>query len=227
MSARSSRRSVLVGAVVALAACGKHDPNAGKKKGDLARVKVLGAYMVDNVPRPGAAPECGPGDYVGGYPMTHLTLLKIGGKTWKADKPEYTDWINPAGLDAPSARVLIDDKASADEKAYAAAEFQAAKFYVVYRVDNLDAPIALGVKDIKMSTVAARVVKYGANTIPICTSVFLFQNSQDKYEWASAHSDKPLIPPEVSAAVRDDLTARYLELAPSVKAGGAPTPPKR
>ena len=221
MSARSSRRSALLGAIVVvigLGACGTHDPNAGKRKGDVARVKVLGAYMVDNVPRPGAAPECKPGDYVGGYPLTHLTLLKLGGKTWNADKPEYADWVNPIALDAPSARVLLDAKASAEDKATAAGEFQAATFYVVYRADNVDAPLALGVKEPKMSTIVTRVVKYGTNAVPICASVFQFQSSPDKGQWAIDHSDKPIVPPEVAKAVREDLTARYLELAPRVTA---------
>ena len=58
MSARSSLASGALLSLVGVAtACGSKDPNAGRVKGDVARVKVLAAYMVDNVPRPGVVPD--------------------------------------------------------------------------------------------------------------------------------------------------------------------------
>ena len=216
MQGRSSPRRSLALLACALGACSakKHDG----VKGHVERVKVLASFMVENVPRPGVVGECKPGDFVGGYPMTHLSLLKLGGKTWEKERPEYADWINPAELDAPSARVLLDPAASREDQEYAAGDFIGAKFYVVYRVENVDAPVALGVKDLKMSTVGTHITKYGKDTIPVCSTVFHFQSSPEKSDWAIVHSDKAKIDPAVAQAVKDDLVARYLSLAPRVTA---------
>ncbi|MCX5742535.1 MAG: hypothetical protein NT062_08570 [Proteobacteria bacterium] len=208
-------------ALVAIPSCGSKRDDKPRVKGNVARVEVLAKFMIDNVPRPGVAPDCKDEDYVGGYPLTHLTLLKLGKGLYKEDA-EHADWINPAQLDAPSARVLLDPKASADDKAYAAGEFTNAKFFVVYRVENADAPMALGVKDPKISTISTKIIKYGnrdqpgKETIPVCARAFSFQNTKEKSDWAIEKSDKALIDPVVAAAMRDDLTARWLELAPKV-----------
>lgn len=219
MSGRSSPRSALALALVCVAACGSR---SARPKGSVERVRTLAAYMVDNSPRPGVVGECKPGELLGGYPMTHLTLLKLGKKTWQAERPEYADWINPPELDAPSARVLLAGTPG-DALDEAAGEFQAAKFYVVYRVENVDAPLALGVKDPKPSTVGTHITKYGKDTIPVCSTVFHFQSSKRTTDWAIAHSDRAVIDPRVAQAMREDLTAQFQLLAPRVFAT-APAP---
>jgi len=220
MSGRSSRLGSTLALVALVAACGtKGDAPAKKRvKGKPERVQVLAKFMVDNVPRPGVVPECKDEDFLGGYPITQLSLLLLGKALFDKEHPERQTWMNPPELEAPSVAVLLDDKASSEDKAYAAGEFVNAPFFVVYRVENADAPLALGVKELKIGTVSTKIIKYGKDTIPICAKAFSYQNSKEKSDWAIEKSDKALVDPAIAQAMRDDLTARWIELAPKVKA---------
>lgn len=199
MWARSSRRSLVL---VAAAACG-HSPG-----GDPAAVRTRAALMTRNVPAPGAVRDCTPADLTGVPSMTFRSLALLAGDALSA-RPEDAAWINPSGLDAPSVRTLL---AGADRSA--AAVLLDARAWVVYKVDLVNAPMALGVKELKIGTVHTRVVRYEASGAPSCVLVFNFQNDPAVSDKAIEVSDKPQLDPAVTSLLRDDLSAQYVKLAP-------------
>ena len=133
MSARSFRHSLLV-----LAACG-HAPD-----GDPARVKQLASGMIDNIPAPLAVRECAPADYAGVPTATFRALFQLVGRP-SPTMPEDADWINAPALDAPAVRTLNAGGEVAAQRR-AAGELLAAPGWLVYRIDMVNAPLALGVK---------------------------------------------------------------------------------
>jgi hypothetical protein len=218
MSERSSRREIAfaLASVAALAAgaCGKSGPK--KPEADPAEVKKLAAKMLRQVPTPAAVRECTPEDLHGGAPMTWRTLTQLGGGKLPT-RPEDQDWINPSGLDAPAARTLLDSKDNTAAR-QAAAELLAAPFWVVYKVDYVNAPMALGVKELKQGTVGTRIIRYEKTSLPGCVMVWFFQNDQKISDDAIAVSDKAAIDPAVAKILRDDLVNQYLKLAPRTTA---------
>jgi hypothetical protein len=214
MSGRSSTRSArvgLAGAALLLGACGKAAPPPAPEA-DPAQVTQLANAMLANAPTMGAVPPCKDGELRGGASLTHNTLLRLGGKTLAAD-PEHADWINPPELDAPAFHTLIEGGASTAAR-QAAAAVLAAPFYVVYRLDNVDAPLALGVKELKIGTIGARAIRYDRRGLPTCVVVFFFQNDKELSKKAIAESDKTLVDPAVVMALRADLRAQYLASVP-------------
>lgn len=223
MSGRSSRHERLACAVVALAiaACGKAAPK--KPEADPAEVTALAARMAREVPTPAAVRECTPDDLTGGAPMTFRTLMQLGGQPLASDKPEEAEWINPPALDANAARTLLDPAATKTAQRQAAAALLAAPFWVVYKVDLVNAPMALGVRELKIGTVGTRVIRYEKTGLPSCVLVFFFQNDKAVSDLAIEKSDKPQMDPEIARALREDLTAQWIEQAPR----GAPAPPAK
>jgi hypothetical protein len=213
MSARSFRHSlVLAVAVLApLGGCGKSAPS--KPEADPAKVHQLAAHMLTQVPTPAAARECTDKDFDGGMHMTWRTLTQIGGGKIPS-RPEDQDWINPTALDAPAARTLAEPPADKKLARQAAAELLAAPFWVVYKVDYVNAPMALGVKELKQGTVGTRIIRYEKNGVPGCVLVWFFQNDQKVSDDAIAVSDKAEIDPAVAQILRDDLVKQYIALAP-------------
>lgn len=216
MSGPSSRHSLLVVALALLAAgCGKGSSEPAKHEADPARVTQLAATMAKNVPSPAGARECTPQDLRGGASMTFRTLMQLG-KQKLSDQPEEAAWINSTDLDSPAARSLAEPASGPPSKAarQAAAELLAAKFWVAYKVDLVNAPMALGVKELKIGTVNTRVIRYEMNGVPGCVSVFNFQNDRAVSDQAIEISDKPQVDPAVAKLLREDLVAQYLKLAP-------------
>jgi hypothetical protein len=213
MSGRSSRHSrlpALIILTVTALGCGKKAK--GKPEADPAKVKALAEKMAMNPPSPGGVPVCKPGELTGGAAMTHTTLLRLAGHALEA-KPEHADWINPAVLDHPAARLLADGKADAKALRQAAAELLAAPFFVDYRVDNVDAPLALAIKEPKPGFVHARAIRFAAGK-PTCATVFYGRNTDEKTAWAISVSDRAVIDPAVAQAMRDDLAAEYVKAVP-------------
>jgi hypothetical protein len=209
MSGRSSLRNALVIAC-SLAACGKRGPT--KPEADPAEVKKLAAAMLREVPTPAAARDCTPKDLEGGLPMTFRALTLLGGLT-PASRPEDEAWINPPELDAPAVRTLLDSK-DTTAKRQAAAELMAAPAWIAYKVDYVNAPMALGIKELKIGTIGTRVIRYEKTGIPGCVLVFNFQNDQKISDDAIEVSDKPVIDPAVAKILRDDLTKQWITQAP-------------
>jgi hypothetical protein len=96
----------------------------------------------------------------------------------------------------------------------AAGALLAAPGWLVYRIDMVNAPIALAVKELKIGTVGARAIRYDRAGQPVCVKLFYFQNDKAKNDWAIAKSNKAYIEPEVAKAMRDDLVDQLLKHAP-------------
>lgn len=220
MSARSSARelaSLLAAVAVAASAsagCGSKGP-----QGDPAAFAALAKTMIQNVPVPGA-PECTGEQILGGATITLLTLLKIAKHPFE-DQPGRRDFVNPPELDAPAARVLIDGKASEADRRRAAGELAAAPFYLVYMIDQVDVPMALGIKELKRGVAGGRALKYDKKGNLVCVRVFVWLNDKKVSDDAIAKSNKALIDPEVAKTLREDLTAQLLK---RIAALGAPPP---
>jgi hypothetical protein len=213
MSARSSVRDLAIAgvSVAALAACSTtHKPEA-----DPARLVPIMKAMDKNTPAPAGAPVCKPEQMIGGATMTQVTLLKISGEPANPG-PERDDWINPAELDSPAARELIDPNVDDTTRRQAAYELLSAPFYLVYRIDIVDAPMAIGVKDLKRGTVGSRVLRYDRKGNIVCVKVLTFQNSVARSDWAILKSNLPTIDPKVAEALRDDLRAELLRHVPAL-----------
>ena len=219
MSARSSRRSCTLLVVAAAAACGK---GSGPKKpeADPAVASKLAAKMTLEVPTPAATRDCTEKDFDGAMPVTWRSLTLLG-KQKVASRPEDEAWINPPELDAPAIRTLLDSKDTRAQR-QAAAEFLAAPAVLAYKVDLVNAPMALGVKELKRGTVSTRIIRYEKTGVPGCVLVFHFQNDQKISDDAIAVSEKANIDPDVAKILRDDLTAQWIKQAPRP---GQPLPP--
>lgn len=169
--------------------------------------------MVNDVPAPAAVPTCKP-EELAGMTMTRRTLLRIDHR--EPDKAsELADWINPTELDAPAARVLVDATADETAKRRAAADMLLAPAYLIYRVDMVAAPMALGVRDLKIGTIGGRLIRYDKTGLPTCVVLFTFQDDKDKSDQAIARSRAAaVVDPAVAKAMRDDLHEQYLKHAP-------------
>ena len=224
MPAPSSLRSALVLCLAAIA-CGKGTREPKLPEADPAEVKKLAAAMAKNVPTPAAVRDCTRDDLDGALPMTFRTLLQLGDQKL-SDQPQESAWINPTELDAPPARVLVDPKPDAPKKAarHAAAELLAAKAWVTYKVDLVNAPMALGVKELKIGTIHTRIVRYEKTGIPSCVLIFNFQNDRAVSDQAIEISDQAAIDPAVAKLLREDLVAQYIKQAPR---GAPPAPPAK
>ena len=206
MSGRSSRRSLVL---LVIACCGKSAPEA-----DPGKITKLASKMMREVPTPAATRECTPADLTGGTTMTFRTLTLLAGGLPAVNKPEEADWINPAELDAPAARVLATPASSERAARQAAAQLLAAPFFVVYKVDLVNAPMALGVKELKTGNVGTRVIRYEKTGLPSCVQVFVFENDHAVSDAAIEKSDQANMDPAISKLLRDDLAVQYIKLAP-------------
>lgn len=221
MSERSSRRDAWLALACAAAVVGgagacKKKSAPKKPEADPAEVTKLAAKMLRNVPTPAAARECTDADFEGGMTLTWRTLTLLGGSKPPA-RPEDEDWINPAALDAPAARTLLEPPSDTLAR-QAAAELLSAPFWVVYKVDYVNAPMALGVKELKRGTVGTRIIRYEKSGVPGCVLVWFFQNDEKISDDAIAVSDKAAIDPAVAKILRDDLVEQFIKLAPRPKA---------
>jgi hypothetical protein len=205
MLARSSTPERVLVALAALAACStSHKPEA-----DPARLVPIMKAIDKNTPTPGAAPNCTPAQLVGGATMTQVTLLQIGHDTANPG-PEREPWINPPELDVPAARELIDPATDETTRRQAAYELLSAPFFLVYRVDIVDAPMAIGVKDLKRGIVGLRALRYSRKGDIECVKVIVIAQSIDKSDWAIVKSNLPAMDPKISEALREDLRAVLL-----------------
>ncbi len=202
-------------AASAIAAC-KRGPT--KPEADPAQVQKLAEKMAREVPTPAAVRDCTPADFNGTLPLTFRSLALLSGRT-PNPRPEDSDWINPTQLDAPAVRLFLDSKDKTHVR-QAAAELLAAPAWLVYKVDYVNAPMALGVKELKIGTIGTRIIRYEKTGLPACVLVFNFQNTQQVSDDAIAVADQATIEPAVAKSLRDDLTANWIKLAPRGAAPG-------
>ena len=201
-----ARSFVLELGVIALAACNtSHKPEA-----DPARITALMKTLDKNSPGVGVGRACTPDELVGGATMTQVTLVKLAQNPLNPG-PEREPWINPTELDSPAAIELLDEQTDETTKRQAAYELLSAPFFVVYRIDLVDAPMALKIKDLKRGTVGVRVIRYSQKGDLDCAIVVNVQNSKPKSDWAIVKSNLAVMDPQVSAELREDLKAELLK----------------
>jgi hypothetical protein len=215
MSARSSvrRLAALAAALAAVACSTRHKPEA-----DPARIAALMQAIDKNSPAPGGAPVCTPAQLVDGATLTQVTLLKLA-KLPANPGPEREDWINPAELDSPAARELLDPATDDTTRRQAAYELLSAPFFVVYRVDLVDAPMALKIKELKRGLVGLRVLRFSRSGEIECVKVLQIQNTLEVSDDAILHSNLAVIDPKIAELLRADLRGQLLK---HVQALGAP-----
>jgi len=206
MSVRSFARDLgIAGSLLATGCSTQHKPEA-----DPARLVSLMQTMDKHTPAPGGAPTCTPEQMIGGATMTQVSLLKIAKEPANAG-PERDDWINPAELDSPAARELIDPAADETTKRQAAYELLSAPFYLVYRVDLVDAPMALKIKELKRGTVSLRAVRFDKKGNVACVKVMIVLNNLEVSDNAILKSNLVVMDPKVSEELRNDLRDQLLK----------------
>ncbi len=217
MSGRSSARERAL-ILVALVGCGSSGGATGSAaapaEADPAAVTALARTMLANAPTPGGGRDRTAADPRGALPLTQNALLRLAGQAIAAD-PEHADWLNPPELDGAPVRAMLAAAPGSPAARQAAAAVLAAPAALVYRIDNVDAPLALGVKELKIGTVGARLIRYEKGA-PVCIQVFHWQNDREVARKAIEASDRAIVDPAVAANLRADLTARYLATAPRV-----------
>lgn len=214
MSARSSLRSLLI--LSAAAACSS---KKGPPEADPAQVKARAHAMIQNTPAPAAARPCtieqlkAPG-------ITARSLILIAENTLP-DTPERADWSNPWELEDPAVRMYLD--ATDDTvKRQAAAKVLALPSFIVWRPENIDVPLAIGVKELKRGVVGMRAIGYDNAANVTCITVFSYKNDKDVSEWAQVQSDKAVIDPAVAKALQHDLKQRLRGKVAAMQAGQEP-----
>jgi hypothetical protein len=198
-------RGWIAGCIAAAACSTSHKPEA-----DPARLVPIMKAMDRNTPAPGGAPTCTPDQMIDGATLTQVTLLKIASEPANAG-PEREDWINPAELDSPAARELINPAIDETTKRQAAYELLSAPFFLVYRIDIVDAPMAIGVKDLKRGTVGARAMRFDRQGNIVCVKLLTFQNTLAKSDWAILKSNLAIMDPKIVAVLKDDLRDQLLQ----------------
>lgn len=217
MSARSSALELAI-ALIALTACGKKERKL--PEADPAKITTLAKRMVKNVPVPAGAPVCKFEQLMGGATLTKKTLYQLA-ETTPDKRPDVADYVNPTELDAPAARQILDNPADEKLRRQGAAELLRAPFYLVYHVDLVDTPLALGVKDFKKSTVGARALRYDKTGKIECLYVFFWTNDPEMQKWAVQQTNRPLVDPAVAQKLQEDLRKQMLT---RVAALAAPAP---
>jgi hypothetical protein len=190
---------------VAVAACGGKTPEA-----DPAKVAELVTKIARGLPGPGGVGPCTDEQLTGGFGLTMLTVRQLS-KSLKVPPGDatYLPWVNPSELDGPAARTMLEST-DETEKRRAAAQLLAAPFYVVYRTDTVDTPIALGITQPKLGTVTARAIRYDKSGNPVCLRIFGFQSDKAKHDWAVEKTNGATVDPAVAKALQDDLHHQYL-----------------
>jgi len=177
--------------------------------------------MIANSPVPAAVPACSAQDLSGAVKMTFRTLQLIAGRTANRTSTETLDWANPTALDSAAAQSLLSPNGGVEHMRQAAGELLRAPSWIVYRVDLVNAPMALGIKELKTGTMTGRVIRYDRGSArPTCVTQWGVQNSPEKTDWAISVSTKSYIDPAVALVLREDLVAQYLSHVSS----SAPTP---
>jgi hypothetical protein len=202
--------------LVTAAACSSKQ---GPPEADPAQVKARAQAMILNTPAPVAAKAC------------TVEQLKAPGITARslilmAENPmpethERADWSNPWELDDPAVRMYLD--ATDDTaKRQAAAKVLALPSFIVWRAENIDVPLAIGVKELKRGVVGMRAIGYDNAANVTCITVFSYTNDKDVSEWAQVQSDKAVVDPAVAKALQHDLKQRLRGKVAAMQAGQEP-----
>ncbi len=214
MSGRSSLRSVGLVALAGLAAssaCTKKAPEA-----DPDQVSALADRLLRIMPPLAGVRACVEADYE--LPALSLVTAIELAKETMPDRPEFERWINPPEIDAPAFRTVLTSK-NETERRRAAHQLLGAKGYIVYRVDMVNVPLALEVKELKRGAVGVRAVGIDRSDKVFCVRNFTVQNDKEKSEWAMKMTTLPTVDPMVAKALRDDLTFQMKERISEIMGG--------
>jgi hypothetical protein len=216
MSGRSSPRDrgyglALVLLAASLGGCGSKAPEADPEK-----IRALADRLLRIMPPLAGVRACVEADYE--LPaMSLVTAVELAKETMP-DRPEFERWINPPEIDAPAFRTVLTSK-NETERRRAAAQLLAAKGYIVYRVDMVNVPLALEVKELKRGAVGVRAVGIDKADSVFCVRNFTVQNDKEKSEWAMKTTTLPTVDPMVAKALRDDLTFQIKERIAEIMGG--------
>jgi hypothetical protein len=219
MSARSSALELALVLVALSAACGKKQDRK-LPEADPERITKLAKRMYTNIPVPSFARDCKYEELMGGATLTKKTLAQLAGME-PEKKPDFADFVNPTELDSPAARQILDNPADEKLRRQGAAELLLAPFFLIYYVDLVDTPLALGIKDFKKGYVGARALRYDKTGKIECTYVFFWNNDPNKQKWAIQQTTRPEVDPAVVKELQVDLRAQMLA---RVAALAAPPP---
>ncbi len=203
MSARSSAPERLALGLAAALGCGTHAPER-----EPAEVAQHARVMLASTPAPAAVRVCIAAD-LQAPSLTQRTLLELAGEPIP-DAPERAAWINPPALDAPAARMLVEATTSPLGRRRAAAQLLGAPRLVVFRVDMVNVPLALGVKELKRGAVGMRAIGYDRAGQATCAKVFTVRNDKATSEAAMDRSDRATVDPAVIQLLRDDLAQQLI-----------------
>jgi hypothetical protein len=214
--------------VLLAAACGgeKKKKEPPKLEIDPAKVQPYAMQIYEGAPSMGSVRACTAADFPpGGMAMTQVSLRKLAGKK-PDDESTHHVWVNPPEVDDPVVRLLVDPPAGIDPHLIrqAAWQFLKAPYYIVYRVDNVNAPMALGIRELIRGTVEARVLRHETNGVATCSKLVYFQNDKAKSDAAIAQSDRTLLDPVVIKQMQDDLHDQYLKKVPVLPLAPPPAP---
>jgi hypothetical protein len=227
MSGRSSRPELL--ALLVLGACGGGGGKTEPPKPEIDPAKVLpyAQAIYAGAPSMGSARPCTDADYQGGGMTLTQNSLRALVHIPPDKDPVHAAWINPPEVEDPVVRLLVDPPAGTDPHLIrqAAWQFLKAPFYIVYRVDNVNAPMALNIKELIRGTVEVRIFRQERNGTTTCSRTVYFQNDKAKSEAAIEASDKTLLDPKIVKAMQDDLREQYLKKIPVVPLAPVPPPP--
>ena len=81
---------------------------------------------------------------------------------------------------------------------------------VVFRVDMVNVPLALGVKELKRGAVGVRAIGYDRTGQATCAKVFTVRNDKATSEAAMDRSDRATVDPAVMQLLRDDLAQQLI-----------------
>lgn len=208
-----ARSSLLLSLLVACG--GKKEPPPLEI--DPAKIQVYAMAIYQHAPSMGNVLACGDDAWTpGGIGLTQVSLNRLA-KVAPDGDAVHEEFVNPVAADDPLVRLILDPPAGTDPHLVkqAAWKFLQAPYYAVYRIDNMQSPLAIGVKDLKRGTIEARVLKQDRNGKVFCIKRISFQSDAEVSRKAIADADKqPGIPKAVIKALQDDLRQQYLKAVP-------------
>ena len=165
--------------------------------------------------------DCKPEELGGTDEVTSRTLHELAGqKVGTRARGRRLD--QPARDSTRRRRGRSSKRHRATAKREAAAELLAAPAWIVYHVDIVNAPMAIGVKELKIGTIAdaPHPLRQG-RAAGVRDGVLLPEHpSEDRL--GDLITNKAYVDAAVAKELRDDLTAQYLKLVPR----GVPAPAK-
>src|SRR5690606_17570948 len=124
---------------------------------DPEKIRALADRLLRVTPPLAGMRACTEADYENPA-MSLVTAIELAKETMP-DRPEFERWVNPPEIDSPAFRTILESK-DEPERRRAAHQLLNAKGYILYRVDMVNVPLALEVKELKRGAVGVRAVGF-------------------------------------------------------------------